>query len=335
MSPTITSPAMTMAGVILGTAAYMSPEQTRGRSVDKVQFIITPYGRDSGLSPLDRPFAISRSGDEVAFVLLESLAWRKPARPIDDSLAEPPDFVPVAGTDGARSPFFSPGGEWIGFFVDRRVRKVQASGGGGVTIAKVSGGHAEPVGEPTARLSSRRTTLKAVCWPFRRRVATPEYRQKLRGRRRVRDHIFPYVLPSGRAVVFTQAVFNRTFQLAVLDLASGDIKPLNIAGSHPEHLDSLGLIYWSGGTLHSVGFDSGGLSTIGEPRIAAQGLTRPFFDVSKSGTLVAAYGMIEPLRGSGCCCGSIGRAAKNRFQHRRGGMVSDAFRFHRWSAAGC
>jgi Tol biopolymer transport system component len=34
-SPTITSPAMTAMGIILGTAAYMSPEQAKGRQADK------------------------------------------------------------------------------------------------------------------------------------------------------------------------------------------------------------------------------------------------------------------------------------------------------------
>jgi len=46
------------------------------------------------------------------------------------------DPVPVAGTEGGVSPFFSPDGAWIGFItVDGKLRKVPAAGGGAITLA--------------------------------------------------------------------------------------------------------------------------------------------------------------------------------------------------------
>ena len=34
------------------------------------------------------------------------------------------DPIPIAGTEGATNPFFSPDGQWIGFFADRKLKKV-------------------------------------------------------------------------------------------------------------------------------------------------------------------------------------------------------------------
>jgi serine/threonine-protein kinase len=83
MSPTITTPAMTQAGLILGTAAYMSPEQARGKTVDKRAdiwaFGCVLYEMLSGRQAF--------GGDEVSDVLASVLA-REP------NLETLPDEVP-------------------------------------------------------------------------------------------------------------------------------------------------------------------------------------------------------------------------------------------------
>jgi Tol biopolymer transport system component len=70
MSPTMMSPAMSSVGVILGTAAYMAPEQARGRAVDKRAdiwaFGVVLFEMVTGR----RAFA----GDEVSEVLASILA---------------------------------------------------------------------------------------------------------------------------------------------------------------------------------------------------------------------------------------------------------------------
>ncbi|MEQ1760496.1 MAG: protein kinase [Vicinamibacterales bacterium] len=87
-SPTITTPAMTQAGMILGTAAYMSPEQAKGRTVDKRSdvwaFGAVLYEMLTG----QRAF----EGDDVSEVLASVLA-REP-----DWIRLPVSLSPALGT---------------------------------------------------------------------------------------------------------------------------------------------------------------------------------------------------------------------------------------------
>ena len=74
-SPTITTPAMTQAGMILGTAAYMSPEQAKGRAADKRSdiwaFGCVLYEMLSG----QRAFKGDDVADTLAAVLRQDIDW--------------------------------------------------------------------------------------------------------------------------------------------------------------------------------------------------------------------------------------------------------------------
>jgi len=75
MSPTITTPAMTQAGMILGTVAYMSPEQARGKTVDKRAdiwaFGCVVYEMLTG----QRAFKGEEISDVLAAVLRQDFDW--------------------------------------------------------------------------------------------------------------------------------------------------------------------------------------------------------------------------------------------------------------------
>ena len=87
-APTITTPAMTQAGMILGTAAYMSPEQAKGRTVDKRSdvwaFGAVLYEMLTGT----RAFEAEDVSETLAAVLRAEIDWT----------LLPEDLPPVLGT---------------------------------------------------------------------------------------------------------------------------------------------------------------------------------------------------------------------------------------------
>ena len=90
-SPTITSPAMTQMGMILGTAAYMSPEQARGKPVDKRAdiwaFGCVLYEMLAGT----RPFGGDDMTDVIASIVKTEPAWS----------ALPPARLPTCGSSSS------------------------------------------------------------------------------------------------------------------------------------------------------------------------------------------------------------------------------------------
>lgn len=72
---TMTSPAMTRAGVILGTAAYMSPEQAKGRQVDQRADIWAFGCVVFEMLAGRRPFAGEDFADTLSSIMRDAPAW--------------------------------------------------------------------------------------------------------------------------------------------------------------------------------------------------------------------------------------------------------------------
>ena len=81
--------------------------------------------------------AVSPDGTTLVYVARRGTSTQLFRRRLDES-----SVSPIAGTDGAYDPFFSPDGQWIGFFVGAELRKVPLAGGQPVTLAQLS----EPYG---------------------------------------------------------------------------------------------------------------------------------------------------------------------------------------------
>lgn len=122
-----------VAGVLAGRATVPAiPQESRRWNIvlpeDSPAALAGP-GPASGWQPA---IALSPAGDRLAYVASRGSGTILVVRPLDSD-----SVVTLAGTEGAYHPFFSPDGNWIGFFAGNLLRKVSVSGGNPVTLVEV------------------------------------------------------------------------------------------------------------------------------------------------------------------------------------------------------
>ena len=116
-------------------------------------------GADASLVTDTGPAAIlSPDGKVLAFAARKAAGQRPQlyVRRLEQLAASP-----LAGTEDARDPFFSPDGQWIGFFAGGKLKKVAVTGGAAVTTRRTPGaGPGARTGRSSSRLQAR---LAWVC----------------------------------------------------------------------------------------------------------------------------------------------------------------------------
>jgi eukaryotic-like serine/threonine-protein kinase len=225
------------------------------------RFAIVPAPSQSlALQGADRDVAISPDGRYIAYRADPGLT-QLVVRSVDRI-----DPRAVGSMTNVRSPFFSPDGQWIGFFDGDGLKKVLTVGGSPVVIAK---GYVVPRGaswgdDNSIVFATHDTSAGLIRIPASggdRTVLTKP--DSVHGER---NHWQPCLLPGSHAVLFTVTHANAVPpDVAVLNIRTGDRKTLIRNGTQAEYLSTGHLLYAVNGTLHAVRFDLKHLEVVGDP----------------------------------------------------------------------
>ena len=110
------------------------------------------------------------------------------------------DATPMAGTENSDSPFFSPDGQWVGFWSGGELKKVPVSGGPVVTICKTPAIYGASWGSNDTIVFARE---REGLWQVSADGGTPRPLTTLDVKKGEYSHRLPHILPDGKAVLFT------------------------------------------------------------------------------------------------------------------------------------
>jgi serine/threonine-protein kinase len=200
------------------------------------------------------------------------------------------EIRPIPGTEGARFPFMSPDGLQVGFFAEKKLKKVSLAGGSPITLcdAPIPRGGSWGVDGTIVFTPGATSGLQRIpaSGGEPRRVTIPD---AAKGER----HYFPQILPDGEHVLFELRDRNLMSRAALVSLRSGEQRSLMEDAAYPRYLPTGHLVFTRPGSLFAVPFSLKRLEASGPPVPLVDDLMTNFnfmrcaeFTFSEEGTLV-------------------------------------------------
>nr|QIQ10692.1 Serine/threonine-protein kinase PknD [uncultured bacterium] len=285
------------AGGLVGLVALLMPRQAVP-PVASMPIRVEARLTDGASLVTDRgpAFALSPDGVVVAFVArrlgdVPRLFVRRL-----DRLA----VVELKGTEDARTPFFSPDGQWVGFFAEGRLKKVSTAGGEVVVLCDAPNGRGANWGDDGTIAFTPATAAGTTILRVSENGGTPASVTTLRDGEAA--HRWPQLLPGGRAVLYSASANlgnHNDGRVLVQPLPTGEPKVVIAGGFFGRFVRSGHLTYVHDGRLFAVRFDPERLEATGDPVPVLDRVSRQVtagaaqFDVSTAG--MAAY-LAEDVR---------------------------------------
>ena len=246
--------------------------------------------------------ALSPDGTRIALVEAdESGTWRTVVRRMDQS-----EFTLVRGAeDVIGQPFFSPDGQWLGFFAQGKLKKVPVQGGEAVTLCDVPGiprgASWGDDGNIIVAFNQGSTGLVRV----RAAGGNPVHLTEIRKEKGQAIHAWPQALPRSHAVLFTVQGSERDSpddaEIQVVSLKTGAQKTLYHGGFYGRYLPGGYLGYLRENTLFVAPFDLSRLEVTAAPQpmledVSSSWIHRGDFDFSQTGILAYVSSAGPPFR---------------------------------------
>ena len=298
-------PAIAALGLVITTAlAVWSASRPTAAPAESIRRFALDIGPVSPIPIVAVGAMLAWSPDGTRLVYAANVAGTHQLylRTLDDLEAHP-----IAGTENAYDPFFSPDGEWVGFSVvvgpgDGELKRIAVGGGAPLTLCECFSFQgatwlADGTIVGTPRIERSAPTLHRIP----EGGGTPDPLTTLDAESGDRAHIWPHALPGGTHVLFTILPGRATDgaipdadtgRVAVLSLDTGEHHVVVEGGYNARYVPTGHLVFGRQGAVWGVPFDLDRLATTGPEELLLQAIEvnertgTMALSVSGDGTLV-------------------------------------------------